>query len=89
MLLNPSKCGLLTRYQINNASGQWLHSMLWAEENEIGALPEEWNFLEGWSDPKINPKLVHMTRGTPDMEGYENIDYAQEWNEIRKTICRD
>ncbi|MFT5438413.1 MAG: hypothetical protein ACI9MJ_000272 [Alphaproteobacteria bacterium] len=37
------------------------------------------NWLEGWSSPDIDPKIVHMTRGIPTMAGFENIPYADEW----------
>lgn len=79
MLMNPSRCRDLTPYNINNQSGTWLHSMAWAKDEEIGALPEGFNWLEGWSDPEIDPKIVHFTRGTPDMKGCEEVSYAAEW----------
>jgi hypothetical protein len=81
MLMNPSKCTGLTKYAVNNQSGTWLHGMLWAQDEMIGGLPEEWNYLCGWSDPEEikSPKIVHFTRGTPDMEGCEDEEYAAEW----------
>ncbi len=45
----------------------------------IKGLPEAWNWLEGWSDPGLTPKVVHFTRGTPDMAGHEDAAYAQDW----------
>lgn len=78
MLLSPVKCRRLTRYVVNNESGSYLHGMKWAEDKEIGALPEEWNWLEGWSPPETDPSIVHFTRGTPDMIG-NDIPYADEW----------
>ena len=50
------------------------------EDDEIGGLPEAWNWLEGHSDPSIQPKLVHFTRGTPDFPGYADAAYADEWH---------
>lgn len=79
MLLNPARCESLTRYQLNNGSGLYLHSLCWAEQ--IGSLPAGWNHLEGWSDPAENKKVIHYTRGTPDFPGYENVDYADLWQE--------
>jgi len=73
----PSRNTLLTRFRVNNSSGSWLHAFSWLMDDEVGALPEGWNWLEGWSSPEINPKLVHFTRGTPDMIG--DCDYADEW----------
>lgn len=79
MLLNPSRCRGLTKYELNNATGSYLHALLWVPESDIGALPEEWNWLCGWSPPKVDPKIVHFTRGTPDMAGHEGEPYADEW----------
>ncbi len=79
MLIKPARCRALTKYAVNNQRGQWLHAMCWAAEEEIGALPEEWNWLEGWSPPEVAAKLVHFTRGTPDMPGHEDAAYAGEW----------
>lgn len=78
-LMNPSKCKHLTKYALNNWSGSDLHRFTWVEDEMIGEIPEAWNWLEGWSDPAINPKLVHYTRGTPDMKGYEDVPYALDW----------
>lgn len=78
MLMNPSRCRL-TPYIINNSTGQFLHQMLWQPDKEIGALPESWNWLEGWSDPDINPDNVHYTRGTPDMLPDSDLPFADEW----------
>ena len=78
MLIRPSGCRAMTRYQLNNATGSWLHALLWVRDEEIGSIPDEWNWLEGWSDPGIDPKAVHYTRGTPDMLG-DDLPYAPEW----------
>ena len=79
MVMRPSACKRLSKYAVNNQTGQWLHAMHWMDESKIGALPEEWNWLEGWSDPDMSPKIAHFTRGTPDMRGYENVPYAGEY----------
>ncbi len=79
MLMMPARCRGLTKYAINNQSGRWLHAMCWAGEEDMGALPEEWNWLEGWSPPELKPKVVHFTRGTPDLAGSEDASYAAEW----------
>ena len=79
MLYNPARCVKLTKYAINNMDGSWLHGMFWLEDGEIGELPEAWNWLEGWSSPEIEPKIIHYTRGTPDMDDCEDVAYAREW----------
>lgn len=77
MLMNPSRCTGLSKYATNNYSGSDLHAMVWVEDEQIGGLQEEWNWLEGWSSPEINPNVIHHTRGTPDMN--PDVAYAGEW----------
>lgn len=82
MMLNPAKCRELTKYRVNNEDGEWLHAMCWASEEQIGGLPEEWNWLEGWSDPAMDPKVVHYTRGTPDL--CPDVMHADWWWDAHK-----
>lgn len=74
----------LTRETVNHRPGSYLHGFQWLTDDLIGAVPERWNWLEGWSSPEITPAAVHMTRGVPTMKGYENIAYADEW---RAFLC--
>jgi len=69
----------LTCEEVNHRPGSFLHGFKWLEDDQIGGVPEPWNWLEGWSSPEITPSAVHMTRGVPTMPGYENIPYADEW----------
>ncbi len=50
----------LTPEVVNTQTGAYLHRMQWAPDDAIGALPVEWNWLEGW-----NEKPAH---GTPRAE---------------------
>jgi hypothetical protein len=79
MIFNAYKCKSLTKYLVNNETGSKLHGMYWLPDTQIGGLPEEWNWLEGWSDPQIDPKVVHFTRGTPDLPECEDVAFADEW----------
>ncbi len=67
--------------------GLWLHQFRWLPDWPVlNYLPLAWNWLEGISDPKIDPKAVHFTRGTPDMPGYENAAFADAWREERDAM---
>lgn len=79
MVFRPSLCEALGVHDVSNKTGLWLQTLEWASDDMIGALPEEWNWLEGWSPDSINPKICHYTRGTPDMPGYEDTRCADEW----------
>ena len=69
----------LTPEVVNTLPGRDLHRFCWLEDDEIGELGSEWNFLVGHTDPSIDPRIVHFTDGTPSMPGYENVAYADEW----------
>lgn len=71
----------LTPELINRESGAYLHRMQWVADEDIGSLPVEWNWLEGWNEKpkKGTPKAVHYTRGGPWFEQWQNVDYGDLW----------
>ena len=78
-LSHPAHKGL-TLDAVNEAEGSWLHNFRWLEDDMIGELPESWNWLEGSSDPAIEPNAVHFTLGTPDMPGGATARYGGLWD---------
>ena len=76
MLLNCSapEVRALVPDVLNETTGRCLHGFGWVEDYRIGAIPHEWNWLEG-----TQAQAVHYTRGTPDMAGYEGAAYHEEW----------
>lgn len=76
----------LTPDMVNAVPGRELHGFEWLSESDIGEIAPEWNWLEGATDESIDAKIVHFTRGTPDMAGYENVKYADEWKSVAATI---
>jgi lipopolysaccharide biosynthesis glycosyltransferase len=79
---------LLTVDLINQVPGRDLHRFSWLADDEIGELDPKWNWLVGHSDPEIDPSIVHFTEGTPNMAGYENVPYADEWRRERALWLR-
>jgi lipopolysaccharide biosynthesis glycosyltransferase len=71
----------LTVDLVNKLPGRDLHRFCWLDDDEIGEVGPEWNWLAGHSDPAIDPKIVHFTDGIPTMPGYEDCAYADEWRE--------
>lgn len=71
---------LLTYDALNTRPGRELHRFFWLRDDQIGALPPEWNWLVGHSDPALDPAIVHFTNGLPTKPGYESQPYASEWN---------
>lgn len=69
----------LTLEMVNELPGRDLHRFCWLEDDLIGELPVEWNWLAGHSDPAVDPKIVHHTEGSPCLPGYEDAPFADEW----------
>lgn len=69
----------LTVELINSVPGRDLHAFCWLQDDEIGELDAEWNFLVGITDPDVEPTLVHFTNGGPWFEDYRDVAYGDEW----------
>lgn len=69
----------LTLDMVNTLPGRDLHRFCWLEDDEIGELSVDWNYLVGHSQSNSPPKVVHYTDGIPLMKGYENCEYADEF----------
>jgi len=96
MLFNceHSSVRALTPEIVNRETGAFLHRMQWVADNDIGALPLEWNWLEGWNKKpaKGTPSAVHFTRGGPWFAQWQEVDYGDLWlaerNLVEKTQQR-
>ena len=89
MLFNNAKCTALTPDYVNSATGLELHQYKWLENEElIGKIDEEWNWLVGEYEYNPNAKLVHYTEGGPYFKKYKNCDYAEEWFDTFKETTR-
>ena len=66
-----------------NTTGKYLHRFSWLEDNEIGAIGHEWNWLVGWyKEPQDgSPKAIHYTEGGPWFPEYRFCDYHEIWKE--------
>ena len=80
----------LTPGLVNLESGAHLHRMQWVADTDIGALPVEWNWLEGWNERPVHgtPNVVHFTRGGPWFEQWQNVDYGDLWCAERDAMLR-
>lgn len=71
----------LTPEVVNTASPAFLHRFEWIEDDaSIGALPLEWNFLEGeYAKLEHTPAAIHYTNGGPWFDEWQTVDYADLW----------
>ena len=70
---------ILTPTFISKQTGKYLHRFSWLEDDEIGELPIEWNWLATEYDRNEKAKLIHFTLGTPCFKDYQNSDMAEIW----------
>jgi len=70
---------ILTNEKVANSSGKFLHRFEWLEDNEIGELPIEWNWLVDEFGENTNANLIHWTLGTPCFKDYKNAPMNNEW----------
>jgi lipopolysaccharide biosynthesis glycosyltransferase len=71
---------ILTPQFIANQTGKYLHRFSWLNDDEIGELPKEWNWLAIEYPENKEAKLIHYTLGTPCFEDYKNTEMAELWH---------
>lgn len=71
----------LTLDILNSWPGRDLHAFKWLKDEEIGELEQEWNFLVGVNNGKLeDQKILHYTDGTPAWENWEPLPTDYIWN---------
>ena len=62
-------------------TGKFLHRFSWLEDDEIGEISHEWNWLVGWYKEPTDgaPKAIHYTEGGPWFPEYRFCDYHEIW----------
>ena len=78
----------LTKEMLNSLPGRDLHRFSWLEDKDIGELGIEWNFLVDTELPNIWPNVLHFTKGGPWMDGYRDVEFADEWCEAMRAWAR-
>lgn len=73
----------LTKELVNDpkTTGKFLHRFSWLQDDEIGQLSHEYNWLVGWyKEPKDGtPKVLHYTEGGPWFDNMRNCEYSDVW----------
>ncbi len=86
---HPANKPLFDLSFLNSTPGRDLHRFCWiTDDSLIGELPSVWNHLVGYSDPQESATIAHFTSGVPDMPGYEDCRYADEWRKARDDWAR-
>jgi lipopolysaccharide biosynthesis glycosyltransferase len=73
----------LTPEFVEQATGAYLHRFAWLDDNRIGELPQEWNWLPDEFGPNADAKLLHYTLGAPCFHDFATTNMADEWHRER------
>ena len=79
---------ILTPDFIASQTGKYLHRFSWLDDNDIGELPKEWNWLAIEYPINNSAKIIHYTLGTPCFKDYKNTDMADIWYKTQKKILQ-
>ena len=69
----------LTPEFVAQQKGSYLHRFKWLRDEQIEALPAQWNHLCLEYPPDEGAKLLHYTVGLPPFPGYDRQEGAREW----------
>lgn len=83
---NHPKLKTLSPDTINGQSGAFLHQFKFLEDNDVGSIPIEWNWLVNWYKEPIDgkPKALHYTEGGPWLPEYKNSIYSNEFHSYER-----
>lgn len=70
----------LTPDLISTSDGKFLHRFMWLDDEDIGELPVEWNWLAIEYPPNPAAKLIHYTPGTPCFSDYAKSEMSEIWH---------
>ena len=70
----------LTPEFVQKATGAKLHRFTWVDDQRIGELPPEWNWLPDEYGVNLDAKLLHYTLGTPCFHEFADTPQGDEWH---------
>ena len=73
----------LTPEFVQTSSGSFLHRFSWLDDDRIGDLPPEWNWLPDEYGANTEAKLLHYTLGTPCFQEFADTPQGNEWHRER------
>ena len=68
---------------IQRSTGAELHRFTWIDDDRVGELPKEWNWLPDEYGPNLDAKLLHYTLGTPCFHEFATTPQGEEWHRER------
>jgi len=80
---HPDNAKITPEY-VQTATGAQVHRFTWLNDNLVGELPKEWNWLDVEYDHNPDAKLIHYTLGTPCFHDFADQGaFSTEWHRER------
>jgi len=73
----------LTPDYVMKSTGAHLHRFSWIDNDRIGELPKEWNWLPDEYGPNPDARLLHYTLGTPCFHEFADTPQGDVWHRER------
>ena len=73
----------LTPEFVQKSTGSFLHRFTWLDDERVGDLPKEWNWLPDEYGENLDAKLLHYTLGTPCFQEFADTPQGSEWHRER------
>lgn len=81
---------ILTPEYVNDPelTGKHFHRLAWLDNNLIGSINHEWNWLVDWYHAPADgkPKALHYTEGGPWFDNCKDCEYADLWNSAKDKL---
>ena len=71
---------VVTPQFVQSATGAQVHRFTWLDDELIGELPIEWNWLPDEFGENKDAKLLHYTLGTPCFHDFADTPMSDEWH---------
>jgi hypothetical protein len=88
MLFNNSKCTNLSPTSVNQSLPSYLHQFHWTNDECVGSLPTEYNWLVGYysETETFKPKALHYTDSGPWHKHHTGSEYDTMWTSMYSEI---
>ena len=77
---------ILTTEYVSTKPGVDLHRFSWLDDELIGGLHSEWNWLVGEYHHNDQAKILHYTLGMPGFAKYRQCDHSTEWHDMARKV---
>lgn len=79
---------VLTPKFLESKDGAFLHRFSWLNDDQIGELPIEWNWLADEYGENQQAKVLHWTAGIPGFYHYRAAPHCEEWRQTVRELMR-